>query len=140
MINFEEIRKVLPHGFPYYMVDKITNVIPRKKVVGIKNISGNEIFFLGHFPDKAIVPGTVILETMGQVGAFLFYNKKKEKINFLLGVIKDARFIRPVFPGDQLEVTVEAIRISKDNAYVHSVARVNKVQVATSDLIFVRRK
>lgn len=142
MIDFERIKKIIPQKFPYYMVDRIIELKERKKVVGIKNITGNEICFLGHFPDKSIVPATMILEIVAQVGTFLFYSrrKKKQKLDFFLGIIKEARFTKPVLPGDQLKAEVTATRITKDNAYVHSRVTVENEIVAESDMIFVRRK
>ena len=142
MIDFEEIKRVLPQKFPYYMVDRILELKEREKVVGIKNISGNEICFLGHFPDKSIVPATMILEIMAQTGAFLFYSKvnKRDKLNFFLGMVKEARFLKSVIPGDQLKVTITATRVRRDNAYVHAVATVQEEIVTQSDMIFVRRK
>lgn len=142
MINFEEIKRVLPYKFPYYMVDRILELTERKRVVGIKNISGNEICFLGHFPDQSIVPATMILEIMAQTGTFLFYsrNKKWNQLNFFLGIVKEARFVKSVLPGDQLKITVTATRITEVNAYVHAVAMVQEEVVAESDMIFVRRK
>ncbi len=142
MIDFEEIKQVLPQKFPYYMVDRILELKERRKVVGIKNISGNEICFLGHFPDQSVVPATMILEIMAQIGTFLFYskNKKHKKLDFFLGIIKEARFVKSVLPGDQLKVTITATRITKDNAYVHAIAMVEGQIAAASDMIFVRRK
>ncbi|MBF0571385.1 MAG: 3-hydroxyacyl-ACP dehydratase FabZ [Candidatus Omnitrophica bacterium] len=141
MINFEEIKNFLPQKFPYYMVDRIIELKEREKVVGIKNITGNEIHFLGHFPDTSIFPGTMILEVMAQTATFLFYSKsKRQKMNPFLGVVKEARFLKPVLPGDQLRVTVLALRTTKDNAYVKATAKVEESIVAQSDMIFVRRK
>jgi len=142
MLNFEEIKNILPQKFPYYMVDRILELKEKEKVVGIKNISGNEICFLGHFPDKSIVPAMMILETMAQIATFLFYSKsqKQQKLNFFLAMIKEARFVKPVLPGDQLKVSITATRITKDNACVHAVATVEEKTVAESDMIFVRRK
>jgi len=142
MIDFEEIKKILPQKFPYYMVDRITELKHKERVVGIKNITGNEICFLGHFPDQSIVPGTMILEIMAQAGAFLFYSEKKKNIqlNFYLGLIKEAKFVKPVVPGDQLKVVLTVKRITTDNAFVHIVGSVDEQTVAESDMIFVRRK
>jgi len=142
MLNFEEIKNVLPQKFPYYMVDRILKLKEKEKVIGIKNISGNEICFLGHFPDKSIVPATMVLEIMAQVATFLFYSRKRkqQKLNFFLAMIKEAKFIKSVFPGDQLKVFINGIRITKDNAYVHAIATIEEETVAESDMIFVRRK
>jgi len=141
MLNFEEIKSFLPQKYPYYMVDRILELKEKEKVVSIKNITGNEIHLLGHFPDNSIFPGAMILEVMAQTATFLFYSKtKKQKVNSFLGVVKEVRFIKPVVPGDQLKVSVSTIRITKNNAYVHAVATVEEQTVAEGDMIFVRRK
>lgn len=142
MIDFEQIKKMLPQKFPYYMVDRIIELEEGKRVVGIKNITGNEICFLGHFPDKSIVPGTMIIEAMAQTSTFLFYrkNKKQQRLNFYLGVVKDVRFIKAVTPGDQLKIITEAVRLSVDNAYVKITAFVDDIKVSEGELIFIRRK
>jgi len=142
MLDFEQIKKALPQRFPYILVDRIVELTPKKKVVGIKNITGNEICFLGHFPDKSIMPATMVVEAMAQVSTFLFYEKKKktQRLDFYLGVIKDSRFLKPVLPGDQLRIEAEAIRMMKDNATVKVVVLVDENKTAEGELIFVRRK
>lgn len=142
MLDFEQIKKSLPQRFPYILVDRIVELVPKKKVVGIKNVTGNEICFLGHFPEESIMPATMIVEAMAQVSTFLFYesNKKNQKLAFYLGVIKDSRFMKPVLPGDQLRIEAEAIRMTKDNASVKVVAFTEKEKAAEGELIFVRRK
>jgi len=98
--------------------------------------------FLGHFPDKSIMPATMVVEAMAQVSTFLFYEKKKktQRLDFYLGVIKDSRFLKPVLPGDQLRIEAEAIRMMKDNATVKVVVLVDENKTAEGELIFVRRK
>ncbi len=141
MLDFETVKKVLPQKFPFYMVDRIIEFIPKKRVVAIKNITGNEICFLGHFPDKSIFPGTMILEIMAQAATFLFYAKKKNsRLDFYLGMVKEAKFMRPVVPGDQLRVIVTVKRIAQNDAYVHVIGNVDEQRVAESEMIFVRRK
>lgn len=142
MLDFEQIKQALPQRFPYLLVDRIIELVPKKKVVGIKNITGDEICFLGHFPDKSIMPATMVVEAMAQVSTFLFFEKKntKKKLEFYLGVIKDSRFLKPVTPGDQLKIVAEAIRLTKDNALVKVTASTGQEKVAEGELIFVRRK
>lgn len=142
MINFEEIKNALPQRFPYFMVDKIIELEKGKRVVGIKNITGNEICFLGHFPDISIVPATMIIEAMAQVSTFLYYRKgkKPKKLNFYLGVIKDARFFKPVYPGDQLRIEINAIRFTPNNAVVKAMVFANNEKISEAELISVRRK
>lgn len=142
MLNFEEIKKALPQRFPYLMVDKIIELEVGKRVVGIKNITGNEICFLGHFPDTSIVPATMIIETMAQVSTFLYYRKGKslKKLNFYLGVVKDARFFKPVYPGDQLRIEAKTIRLTPDSGVAKVQVYVDDEKVSEGELIFVHRK
>jgi len=142
MLDFEKIKKLLPQKFPFFMVDTIKEIQEGKKVIGIKNITGNEICFLGHFPDKSIFPGTLIVESMAQVSTFLFFkgNRKKQKLDFYLGAVKEMRFMKPVIPGNQLYIEAEALRLSRDTAYVKARAEVNLNVVAEGALVFVRRK
>jgi len=141
MLDFEQIKQALPQRFPYLLVDRIIELVPKKKVVGIKNITGDEICFLGHFPDKSIMPATMVVEAMAQVSTFLFFEKKNtKKLEFYLGVIKDSRFLKPVTPGDQLRIEAEAIRLTKDNASVKVTVFTGQERAAEGELIFVRRK
>ncbi|MDD5668903.1 MAG: 3-hydroxyacyl-ACP dehydratase FabZ, partial [Candidatus Omnitrophica bacterium] len=142
MLDFERIKSLLPQKFPFFMVDTITEIHEGKKVIGIKNITGNEICFLGHFPDESIFPGTLIIESMAQVSTFLFFkgNRKKQKLDFYLGAVKEMRFMKPVVPGDQLCIEAEALRLSRDTAYVKARANVDMNVVAEGELVFVRRK
>ncbi|MFA5337981.1 MAG: 3-hydroxyacyl-ACP dehydratase FabZ [Candidatus Omnitrophota bacterium] len=142
MLNFEQIKKIIPQRFPYLMIDRIVELDEGKRVVGIKNVTGNEICFLGHFPDKAVVPGTMLIEAMAQVATFLFYreSKKYKKLNFYLGIVKDARFFKPVFPGDQLRIEIKIIRLTANNGTVKARVFVDDENVSDGELIFVRRR
>lgn len=141
MLDFEQIKQSLSQRFPYIMVDRIVDIEEGRRVIGIKNITGNEICFLGHFPDRAIFPGTLLIEVMAQVSTFLFYREtaKNEKLDFYLGAVKDARFYKPVQPGDQLRVEAQSLRITDDSAYVKIISFVENEKVAEGELIFVRR-
>lgn len=108
------IQKILPHRYPFLMVDAILEMEPRKRIVGIKNVSINEGFFQGHFPGRPILPGVLIIEAMAQTGGILLLREFSDPENKLLYfvAVDDARFRRPIVPGDQLqlEVTVDSIR------------------------------
>jgi len=111
MIDIYEIRKLLPHSYPFLLVDKIVELEPSKRIVGIKNVTFNEPFFTGHFPDKPIMPGVLILEAMAQTGGILAFKSfpGMEGSVFFTG-IDEARFRKPVIPGDQLKMIVEVVR------------------------------
>jgi 3-hydroxyacyl-[acyl-carrier-protein] dehydratase len=111
MIDINEIRKLLPHSYPFLLVDRIVDIEPSKRIVGIKNVTFNEPFFTGHFPERPIMPGVLILEAMAQAGGVLAFKSfpGMEGSVFFTG-IDDARFRKPVIPGDQLKLIVEVVR------------------------------
>lgn len=111
-MNTEEIKDVIPHRYPFLLVDKILEIEEAKRVVGIKNVTINEPFFQGHFPEYPVMPGVLIVEAMAQVGAIAVLNmeENKGKIGFLAGIDK-CRFKRQVKPGDQLRLEMEIIRM-----------------------------
>lgn len=114
LLDINEIQKILPHRYPFLMVDAILEIEPRKRIVGIKNVTINEGFFQGHFPGKPILPGVLMIEAMAQAGGLLLLREfpdHDEKLLYFVA-IDDARFRRPVIPGDQirLEVSVLSLR------------------------------
>lgn len=112
-IDIQEIMRLLPHRYPFLMVDRITSLIPRHSVKGIKNVTVNEPFFQGHFPDKPIFPGVLILEGLAQAGGCMAFCSVPEMIGerlvYFAGIDK-ARFRKPVFPGDQIEYRLELLK------------------------------
>jgi 3-hydroxyacyl-[acyl-carrier-protein] dehydratase len=122
-------------------IDKIIDLEVGKRVVAIKNVTINEQFFQGHFPQEPIMPGTLIIEAMAQASTFLFYEpNKEEKLNFYLGIVKDIRFLKPVVPGDQLKIEAQSVRLAEDSAYVKVAATVAEQKVCEGELVFVRKK
>lgn len=113
MIEIKEIMKILPHSYPFLLVDRIIEVEPEKRIVGIKNVTYNEPFFPGHFPDRPIMPGVLIVEAMAQTAGVLVFQSMPEeervKSVYFLG-IDHARFRKPVTPGDQLRLELEITR------------------------------
>ena len=111
MVDIDEIRKLLPHRYPFLLVDRIVELELSKKIVGIKNVTFNEPFFTGHFPEKPIMPGVLILEAMAQTGGVLAFKSfpDMEGSVFFTG-IDGARFRKPVIPGDQLKLVVEVVK------------------------------
>ncbi len=141
MLDLEQIKTAISQRFPVLMIDRIIEIEEGKRIVGSKNITANEKLFLGHFPDKAIFPGSMIIEASAQVSTFLFYQNKNpsKKLDFYLGVVKDMRFYRPVVPGDQLRIEAIAVRLVENSADVEVKVSVNNEKVASGELIFVRR-
>ena len=139
-LDFEAIKRYLPQRFPFIMLDKVIELEPGRRAVGIKNISGNDIFFLGHFPDRAVMPGAAIIEAMAQTAIVLFASaqhepKEGKKPVYLFGSVK-ARFLNTVVPGDQLMLTVENTKSLPTGAYVTAVATVEGKKVSEADLVF----
>jgi 3-hydroxyacyl-[acyl-carrier-protein] dehydratase/UDP-3-O-[3-hydroxymyristoyl] N-acetylglucosamine deacetylase/3-hydroxyacyl-[acyl-carrier-protein] dehydratase len=112
MVPIEQIMRFLPHRFPFLLVDRIVDMVPRKSIVALKNVTCNEHFFQGHFPDWKIMPGVLIIEAMAQAGAILHFGSipDPEKKFCVLSKIDKAKFKRMVVPGDQLRLEVEWTR------------------------------
>ena len=112
-INIEKILKSLPHRYPFLLVDKVVEIEPYKKVIAIKNVTFNEPHFLGHFPDHPIMPGVLIIEAMAQAGALMVSCsddfKLEEKLVYFMS-IDNAKFRKPVVPGDVLELHIQIIQ------------------------------
>ena len=110
MIEIKEIMNILPHAYPFLLVDRIIEIDPGKRIVGIKNVTYNEPFFPGHFPGRPIMPGVLIVEAMAQTAGILVFNSLPQEPNkppiYFLG-IDNVRFRKPVIPGDQLHLELE---------------------------------
>jgi 3-hydroxyacyl-[acyl-carrier-protein] dehydratase len=111
MIDIKEIQNILPHRYPFLLIDRILEFEPGKTAKGLKNVTINEPFFLGHFPGHPIMPGVLIIEAMAQVGGVLAFKSAdvENQVVYFMGIDK-ARFRRPVLPGDSLEITVEVTK------------------------------
>lgn len=109
VIDIEGIMKMIPHRYPFLLIDRIQDVVPETSATGIKNVTINEPFFAGHFPDKPIMPGVLIIESMAQTAAALVVSglgrETEGKLVYFMSV-ESARFRKPVVPGDQLEIKV----------------------------------
>ncbi|MFA1822477.1 3-hydroxyacyl-ACP dehydratase FabZ [Virgibacillus oceani] len=111
-MDIEQIKETIPHRYPFLLVDKVTEMEEGKRITGIKNVTANEPFFQGHFPEYPVMPGVLIVEALAQAGAIavLGMEDNKGKIGFLAGLDK-CRFKQQVKPGDQLKLEVEIIRV-----------------------------
>ena len=121
------IQKILPHRYPFLLVDAIEEMEPKKRIVGIKNVTVNEYFFQGHFPGKPVMPGVLIIESIAQIGGLLLLSEVKDRDNKLMymAAVDNARFRRPVVPGDQLRIEVNVMTFRGPFCKVAGVARVN---------------
>jgi len=112
-MDVREIMKILPHSFPFLLVDRVLEMEILRRIVGLKNVSFNEPFFPGHFPGDPVMPGVLIIEAMAQTAGILAYKAMGEEAEgkgVYLMALKDAKFRRPVLPGDQLILEMEAVR------------------------------
>lgn len=133
MLLIDEIYKSLPHRFPFLMVDRIVSVEKEKSVIGLKNVTVNEPYFLGHFPDEPLMPAVMIIEAMSQVGGFIF-DLDNER-GYVIGVDK-AKFKRKVIPGDQLIIECEKIAHVGAMAKVKGVAKVDGKVVSSAEIAY----
>lgn len=112
-MNVKEIMKILPHSFPFLLVDRVLELEIPKRIVGLKNVTYNEPFFPGHFPQEPVMPGVLIVEAMAQTAGILAYmamGKEAEGKGVYLMALKEAKFRKPVVPGDQLRLEMETVR------------------------------
>ncbi len=140
-MSYDEVKRLLPQRNPFIFVDKIVEFEENKRIVCIKNVSGNEPYFVGHFPDFEIMPGVLMLEAMAQASIILFKKSSTGMDDgdgkvFLLASVKNARFLKPVFPGDQLALEINVEKIVASGAIVQGVAKVGDKTVAKAALTF----
>ena len=138
LITIQEIQKFIPHRYPFLLVDKILEC-DEKHIVGIKNVTINEPFFQGHFPGIPIMPGVLIIEAMAQTSGILFlrvFNDQKKRIAYFAG-INNAKFRKPVRPGDQIRLELDVLRMRKSSYKMHGTAYVEDELVAEADLLLV---
>ncbi len=134
-MDVNEIRKLIPHRYPFLLVDRIVEVEPNRRIVALKNVTVNESFFQGHFPNRPIMPGVLICEAMAQVGAILAgcSEHDSDKVFVLTGLDR-ARFKQPVEPGDQLRIELEISKRRKNYFRLAAHATVDGKQVAEAEL------
>lgn len=136
ILDINTIQNILPHRYPFLFVDRVVE-IQENKVVGIKNVTINEPFFQGHFPGHPIMPGVLIIEAMAQVGGVGALNMKANigKLAYFMA-IDNARFRKPVVPGDVLRIEVDLLKSKLNVMKVHGIAKVGDETAAEADLMF----
>lgn len=137
MLDVEEILAILPHRYPFLLVDRILELEPGRRAVGVKNVTFNESFFQGHFPGHPVMPGVLVLEAMAQVGGVLLLsmNGNAGKLAYFGGIDK-VRFRKPVVPGDQLVTEVELLKNRGGMGKVRVTGRVDRQIVCEGEFIF----
>lgn len=141
MYNIEDILEILPHRYPFLLVDRVVELEEEKSVVALKNVTYNENFFQGHYPEKPIMPGVLIIEALAQTGGFLMLNiadKDSKALPYFAGIDK-AKFRKPVVPGDQLKLCCEVIKLKGRVAKVKAEAFVKDDLVAEGRLLFAMK-
>jgi 3-hydroxyacyl-[acyl-carrier-protein] dehydratase len=138
LLDIQEIRDILPHRYPMLLVDRVLE-LEEERIVGIKNVTVNEPFFVGHFPEFPVMPGVMVVEAMAQVAGVLVLKSVPDRKNklVLLASIEEAKFRRPVRPGDQLRIEMKVTRRKANIAKMHGQATVDGVVVAEAVLMCV---
>lgn len=141
-MTFEEVKSCLKQRFPMLMVDRVLELEPGKSIKTLKNITGNEIQFLGHFAEYAIMPGTLIIEAIGQSASLLFSHTSGKGMNqrefMALASVNDMRFLVPVLPGHTMTMEVKILKMMEEAALIEGVASVEDTVVTRGKLSFVR--
>lgn len=137
MLNIDQIKELIPHRYPFLLVDKVVELEEGKRAVGIKNVSVNEPFFQGHFPEYPIMPGVLIIEAMAQVGAvaMMSIDENKGKLGVFVGIDK-VRFKKEVRPGDTLRMEVEMTSLRRNIGKANASAYVDGELVCSGELMF----
>lgn len=137
VLNINEIKKILPHRYPFLLVDRIINIEEDKKIVGLKNVTANEEFFNGHFPQQPVMPGVLIIEALAQVAGVMMLRKVEHQGHLAyFTAINNAKFRRMVVPGDQLRLEVVPVKVRSRVGKVHGIAYVGDEIAAEADLMF----
>lgn len=136
-LQVTDIMKILPHRYPFLLVDRVVELVPSQRCVGIKNVTMNEPFFQGHFPEMPVMPGVLITEALAQVGGIcLLCEEENEGLIPMFTGIDNVRFRTPVVPGDTLRLEVEIVKVKGKMGKVHGKAYVGDKLVASGDYMF----
>jgi len=138
-MDIKEIQSIIPHRYPMLLIDRVIEIEPLKRIVAIKNITINEAVFTGHFPDAPVFPGVMIIEAMAQAGAVLLFREVPDRQSKLLYFtsIEEARFRRPVVPGDQLRLEGTVLKYRMGYAKLQAIATVDGQVVAEATITSV---
>lgn len=137
-LNIQEIQKIIPHRFPFLMIDRVVECVPNERLVAIKNVSVNEAQFQGHFPDEKVMPGVLMIEAMAQAGCIYFYfSKNLEGKNLVYYLAKTtAKFHRVVVPGDQLRIEVKTVKLLAKAGFLDCRAYVGEALAVEAEIGF----
>ncbi|MFH2138891.1 MAG: 3-hydroxyacyl-ACP dehydratase FabZ [Candidatus Omnitrophota bacterium] len=138
MFTITELQEILPQEYPFLLIDRVLEIEVNKRIVAIKNVTANEHFFVGHFPDQPVMPGVLILEAMAQAAIVLYAkskNVKKENVRYYFGKA-EIKFKAPVVPGDQLQIEVKASKFLGSGGIAEAIAYVDEKIVAQATLGF----
>ena len=137
-LDIREIQKIIPHRFPFLMIDKVVELKPNEKLIALKNVSVNEHYFVGHFLEEKVMPGVLIIEAMAQAGCVYYYYSKNlqgKNLTYYLAKVT-ARFIAPVVPGDQLFIEVTSLKLLPRAGFLKTQAFVKEKPVAEAEIGF----
>jgi len=139
VLDSQAIQELLPHRYPFLLVDRIIELVPKQRIVGIKQVSINEPYFQGHFPSAPVMPGVLVIEALAQVGAVLALREIEDRDSklVLFTGIREARFRKPVVPGDTLTLEVTALRIGSRVQRMRGEAKVDGQLVADADIMSI---
>jgi len=144
VIDIHEILELLPHRYPFLLIDRVIEMVPGESLVALKNVTMNEAFFMGHFPGRPVMPGVIILEAMAQAGGVLAYKstntKPSDGILYYFAGIDNARFRRVVEPGDQLRLEVKVLRSKGELWKLEGAAYVGDELACAAEFMSVRKK
>ncbi len=141
-LDIQKIKKIIPHRFPFLLIDRVIDLKPNEKLIAIKNVTCNEHFFEGHFPDEKVMPGVLIIEAMAQAGCLYFYYSRElegKDLYYYLGKVT-AKFMAPVVPGDQLRIEVTTVKFLKNTGIVDTKAFVGDRLVTEAQIVFSTRE